>query len=109
MVNAVDDLLHAAFPPLLPQMQHVVIDARAAREFSRRTGLSCRVVPNIMDFDNPPEFAGPAGAFRAAIGLPADNLLLLQPTRVVHRKGIKRSIKLLHELDDPPAKLVITH
>lgn len=37
-VNAVDDHLHAAFPPPLGQVQHVAINSRAAKEFSRRTG-----------------------------------------------------------------------
>ena len=39
LVNAVDDYLHAAFPPPLAEMQHVVINSQAGREFSRNTGL----------------------------------------------------------------------
>jgi hypothetical protein len=38
-----------------------------------------------------------------------DDLLILQPTRVVPRKGIEHSIELVKLLDDPRCKLVITH
>jgi glycosyltransferase involved in cell wall biosynthesis len=110
LVNAVDDYLRAAFPPALHQMQHVVINSQAAAEFSRRTGLPCRVIPNVMDFAHPP--APPdeySEDFRETIGLAGDDLLILQPTRVVPRKGIEHSIELVRHLDDPRCKLVITH
>jgi glycosyltransferase involved in cell wall biosynthesis len=110
IVNAADDYLSMAFPPQMPQMQHVAINTQAAEEFSRRTGLSCRVIPNVMDFDSPP---GPPDRysrdFRDAIGLSRDDILILQPTRVVQRKGIEHAIELVHQLKDPRCKLVITH
>jgi glycosyltransferase involved in cell wall biosynthesis len=110
LVTSVEDYLRAAFPPALPQMQHVVINSRAARDFSRNTGLSCRLIPNVMDFDNPPEPADVyALGFRRALGLAEDDLVILQPTRVVQRKGIEHSIELLRKLGNPRAKLVITH
>lgn len=109
-VNAVDDYLALAFPPSLEQVQHVAINTQAARDFSRRVGLSCRVVPNVMDFDNPPPPPDAYSAdFRTALGLGEDDLLILQPTRVIQRKGIEHSIELLHQLGDSRCKLVITH
>jgi glycosyltransferase involved in cell wall biosynthesis len=110
LVSAVDDLLRYAFPPALPQIQHVVINSLAGQEFSRRTGLSCRIIPNVMDFANPP--AEPdeyAASFRSEIGLRDGELLILQPTRVVARKGIEHSIELVRRLGPDQAKLVITH
>ena len=55
LINCVDDVIHFAFPPALEQIQHVVINSLAGAEFSRRTGLSCRIIPNVMDFANPPD------------------------------------------------------
>ena len=110
LVSAVDDFLLTAFPPALPQVQHVVINSQAARDFSRRTGLPCRMIPNVMDFDNPP--APPddySRHFRETIGVADDDYLVLQPTRVVPRKGIEHSIELVRLLEDLPCKLVITH
>jgi len=110
LVNAVDDYLLSAFPPQLPQMQHVVISSQAAREFSRRTGLPCEVIPNVMDFDHPPPPADGYGAdFRQVLGLAPDDFVILQPTRIVKRKGIEHSIELVRQLDDPRAKLVVAH
>jgi len=110
LVNAVNDYLGAAFPPAIPEFQHVVINSQAAREFSRRTGLPCRVVPNVMNFDLPPKSPDQYGSdFRQTIGLAPDDRLILQPTRVVPRKGIEHSIELIRRLDDPRCKLVITH
>ena len=110
LVNCVDDFIRFAFPPALQQIQHVVINSLAGEEFSRRTGLSCRIIPNVMDFANPPEPPDDyAAQFRKEIGLGDDDLLILQPTRVVARKGIEHAIELARRLAPDRAKLVITH
>jgi len=110
LVNAVDDYLRFAFPPAIAQVQHVVINSVAGEEFSRRTGLSCRIVPNVMDYANPP--APPddyVPEFRREIGVADGELLLLQPTRVVARKGIEFAVELARRLDGKRCKLVISH
>lgn len=110
MVNAVDDYIQAAFPPHLHEIQHVAINSVAAAEFSRRSGLPCRVIPNVMDFASPPTPLDTGnGNFRRDIGLEDEDILILQPTRVVQRKGIETSIELVRRLNDPRCKLVITH
>jgi glycosyltransferase involved in cell wall biosynthesis len=109
-VSSLEDYIHFAFPPALARFQHVVINSKASREFSRHAGLSCRIIPNVMDFDQPPpppdEYARD---FRTTIGVGDDDLLILQPTRVVPRKGIEHSIELVRQLNDPRCKLVISH
>ncbi len=88
----------------------MVINSLAAEEFSRRTGLSCRIIPNVMDFDTPPPQPDDyARTFRDAIGVEQNDILILQPTRVVARKGIEHSIELVKRLDPERARLVITH
>jgi glycosyltransferase involved in cell wall biosynthesis len=110
LINAVDDIIQFAFPPALAQIQHVVINSLAGEEFSRRTGLSCRIIPNVMDYANPPDPPDDyASQFRREIGLDESDLLILQPTRVVARKGIEHSIELARRLGTKHAKLVITH
>ena len=108
LVNCVDDYLVTAFPPRLTQIDHVVINTQAARAFSQRTGLPCTVIPNVMDFDQPPVSQGRRG-LRAALGIGDDDIMVLQPTRIVQRKGIETSIELVRQLDDPRVKLVISH
>ena len=110
LVSSIDDILHYAFPPPLPQIQHVVINSLAGEEFSRRTGLSCRIIPNVMDFETPPERPDDyAQQFRKELGISRDDILVLQPTRVVARKGIEHSIELIRRLGSDRAKLVISH
>ncbi|MGD8302390.1 MAG: glycosyltransferase family 4 protein [Desulfobacterales bacterium] len=109
MINAVSDYLRMAFPPVLPSIEHVVINSVADDQLSLRTGISGHVIHNVMDFDNPPP---PPDEYtfdvRQALGIEDDELFILQPTRVVQRKGIEHAIELVHRLDRK-AKLVISH
>ena len=108
-VNSAQDFLHAAFPPAMPNICHVVINSYAATELARRTGQRSTVIPNVMDFDNPPPQPGAvADELRRSLGLKTEDLFLLQPTRVVPRKCIERSIELTHRLGRPAA-LVVSH
>ncbi len=109
-VNAVGDYLTMAFPPNLPSIQHVTINTPAQHDLAHRVGCSSILVPNVLDFETPPEEVDEFAAdFREAIGLTPDDLMILQPTRVVPRKGIEHSIRLVAELNDPRCKLVVTH
>jgi glycosyltransferase involved in cell wall biosynthesis len=110
LVNAVSDYLRMAFPPNLPSIEHVVINSAAQEELALRTGLSSIIIPNVLDFDNPPTITHQETRdFRKEIGLTLDDILILQPTRVVQRKGIEHAIQLVAELNDPRCKLVISH
>ena len=109
-VNAVGDFLSMAFPPDLPSIQHVTINSFAQEELSHRCGVSSILVPNVLDFeDEPPEPDEYALSLRGEIGLTDDDIMFLQPTRVVPRKGIEHSIALVAQLKDPRCKLVISH
>lgn len=109
LVNCVWDYLTMAFPPAFPSVKHVVINSVAGQQLSLRTGVSCRIVPNVMDFETPPppldEYAQ---SLRKDLGLDEGEKLILQPTRVVQRKGIEHAIELVSRLDIP-ARLVISH
>ncbi len=109
-VSAAADYLNAAFPPTLPSITHVVINSFAARQLALRTGVSAVLVPNVMDFDNPPVEVEDSvtGELRAALGVGADQYLLLQPTRIVPRKRIEHAIELTRRLE-LDSVLVITH
>ncbi len=109
-VNAVSDLLRMAFPPSLPSIQHVVINTEADRELSYRTGLSPVVIPNVLDFKKkPPGINHYNNDVREAFGLKEDDFFIMQPTRVVVRKGIEHTVEVVSRLNNPKAKLVITH
>lgn len=104
------DYLMAAFPPSLPRIEHVVINSMAQKEVARRFGLPSALIPNVLDFEAPPPGIDDYNRdFRREIGLSADDILVLQPTRVVPRKGIEHAIDLLRQFHEPRAKLVLSH
>jgi glycosyltransferase involved in cell wall biosynthesis len=110
VVSAVNDCLRAAFPGAMPGVEHVVINSMGQKELARRCGLPSAIIPNILDFETPPPGIDDYNAdLRTEIGLAPDDWFILQPTRVVMRKGIEHAIELVRRLDDPRAKLVISH
>ena len=53
---AAGDYLRAAFPPVHPNIQHVVINSLAGHQFGKFLGASWVLVPNVLDFKVlPPE------------------------------------------------------
>ncbi len=109
-VNAVGDYLRMAFPPNLPNMEHVVINSAAQEELALRTGIASIIIPNILDFDHPqPVDEKRILSLRETMGLTPDDIMFLQPTRIVQRKGIEHAIDLIEDLGDPHCKLVICH
>lgn len=109
LVNCVWDYFNMSFPPHLHSIHHVVINSSAANQLSLRTGISSLLVPNVMDFDHPPE---PLGDYtkdiRKDLGIKDGEYFILQPTRVVQRKGIEHAIDLVGQMKIP-ARLVISH
>ena len=109
MVNAIPDYLRMAFPPVLPSIKHVVINSVAENQLNLRTGVSATVIPNVMDFETPPTpLDDYASDVRQALEIEEDEVFVLQPTRVVRRKGIEHAIELVNRLG-MKAKLVISH
>jgi len=109
LTNSVWEYLNMAFPPHLPSMQHVTINSSGDNQLSLRTGISGTIIPNVMDFENPPPPPDDYSSdVRKSLGVEDDELLILQPTRVVKRKGIEHAIELVHRLGKK-AKLVISH
>ena len=109
-LSAAHDYLQAAFPPSLPRVEHVVINSMAQKELARRFGLPSTVIPNVLDFETPPPGIDSYNSdLRREIGLNDGDLFILQPTRVVARKGIEHAVDLVRRLNDPRAKLVISH
>jgi len=109
MNNSVRDYLAMAFPPNLPSIRHVVINSIQEHQLASRIGVAAMVIPNVMDFDSPPPpLDDYALSARADLGLDPEQKLILQPTRIIQRKGIEHAIELTRRLG-MPAELVISH
>ncbi len=108
--NDILDLLDTTFPAKLPTIQHVTINSIAQKRLLARRGIESIVIPNVHDYGTlPPEINGYNRDFRQTLGLENGDLLILQPTRVIQRKGIELSIELVQRLKHPKSHLYITH
>ena len=112
-VHRIGPYLQRYFPYDAPKVRHLAINSLAARELRARRGLEATVVPNVMDFGAPMPGAATRERIRrevrARLELSDERRLILQPTRVVDRKGIELAIELLARLEDPRNVLVISH
>lgn len=113
LVNCVHDILDGAFPPSHPAVRHVVINSMQQAQLAWRRGLAARVIPNVMEFERRETWgvrrtATVRAELRGALGIEAGRLLILQPTRVVARKGIEQAVEFVRRLERP-ATLVISH
>lgn len=109
-VSAGSDYQLGAFPPILPSVNHVVINSYAGRQLALRTGASSTLIPNVIDFDTDPRKPDDEYVkdFRHNLGIKPGQFILLQPTRIVPRKRIELAIELARRLDTQ-CILLITH
>ncbi|MBU2509734.1 glycosyltransferase family 4 protein [bacterium] len=104
------DYLRSFFPPQQPNIQHVVINSIAGSQLSRRTGAPWTVIPNVMDFKTMPQEIDEYNRdIRKELEVSEKCNLILQPTRLISRKGIETSIELVSRLEWPDCALVIPH
>ena len=109
LVNNVWDYLSMAFPPTLHAIQHVTINSSGRHQLARRKGVVSSIIPNVMQFEkSAPGIDDYNHDLRKVLGISKDQLFVLQPTRVVQRKGIEHAIELLSRLGKD-AVLVISH
>lgn len=108
--NAILDLLDTAFPAKLPNILHVTINSIAQARLKARRGIDSIVIPNVLDFATPPPGIDDYNwDFRENLGLSPGDLFILQPTRVVQRKGIELAIELVRDLELRNPSLFISH
>jgi glycosyltransferase involved in cell wall biosynthesis len=110
LVNGSSQLVQKHFPPDLPSIQHVVINSDAKKALREKTGIASHIVPNVMDFESAHD-GNTSGTHRflEKLRLVPRDRIVLQPTRIVPRKGIELAIDLVHGLADDRVKLVISH
>jgi len=110
MMSGVDDYLDMAFPPRIHAMNHVVINTEAQKQLGHRRGVPSVVIPNVHDFrSRPRELDDYNRTLKADLGMDPSDILLLQPTRIIARKGIEHAIELASRLGDRRVKLLVSH
>lgn len=109
LVNCLQDYIDMSFPPSLDIIQHVVINTHARQQLALRRGVGAMLIPNVMNYDEPPPGKDDYNKdLKMRLGLEADEIFVLQPTRIVERKGIEHAIELVQRLGKK-ARLVVSH
>jgi len=98
------------FPPKLPTMKHIVINSIAQKSLKERMGIEALIIPDTFDFENKnlSKLDSFSEYFREDFGLSKKDIIFLQPTRIVPRKRIELSIKLISKLNLKEAILLIS-
>ncbi len=100
--QTVESVYERYFPTKLPNVQHVVINRISQADLKRRKNLDAKVVPNVFDFDQDPWTEDAYNRdFREAFGLSENDLLFLQATRILDRKGIEMAIDTIARVQEP--------
>jgi glycosyltransferase involved in cell wall biosynthesis len=105
------EVVDTYLPPRTDGIEHIVINSLASQELSARKGIQAQVFPNVFDFNDPPwQVDAYNRDFREQISVAKNDVLILQATRIVPRKGIELAIDFVNALNQPERrkKLVLS-
>ncbi|MEA1870726.1 MAG: glycosyltransferase family 4 protein, partial [Candidatus Bipolaricaulota bacterium] len=89
-------------PPKDPLVTHVVINSLVRAELRQRGESESTIIPNVFDFAGEPWCIDEYNRdFREAIGVNDNDIIVLQATRIVERKGIELAIDFVEEINKP--------
>ncbi|MFP4113124.1 MAG: glycosyltransferase [Spirochaetota bacterium] len=88
-------LLDRIMPPVDLALEHVVISSYAAHILRSLKRVSPFIIPNCEDYDHPVVRDDYNATFRSELGFKENDILVVQPTRIVPRKRIEDSVRLL--------------
>lgn len=92
-------LVDKYLPPHIPGIKHVVINSKARQVLEERKGITADIIPNVFDFSpNRWQEDSYNTDLRKAFGIKKEDVLILQATRVVRRKGIELAISFVQVL-----------
>ena len=106
--KTVTELYEKHAPPSYPSIKHLVINRLAQAEVKKRKNLDAIVVPNVFDFNRSSwEKDEYNGDFRQSIGIGENDIMLLQATRILDRKGVEMAIDLVAKLKSPTYRTML--
>jgi glycosyltransferase involved in cell wall biosynthesis len=108
--NTIMRLLDTTFPCELPTLRHITINSIAQKRLRERRDIASTVIPNVLDFASPPNGMDDFNKdLRKRLGVRKDEYFIVQPTRVIRRKGIEMALELVANLGVENPRLFITH
>lgn len=96
------EILDRYAPPAFPNVQNLVINRLSQKALLKRKKIKAKIVPNVFDFSHPLWGKDNYNAdFRQTIGVEKNDIIFLQATRIMDRKGVELAIRVLGELNNP--------
>lgn len=103
----IKNLLEQYCPPTGDNIKHIVINSLAKEALYYKKGVESTIVPNVMDFDEPPFISEELNRqIRDAYNISENAIVLLQATRITERKAIELAIELVHQMSKLTKKYV---
>jgi len=102
----IGNYLKEYFPPKHSKIKHFVINSIDKNELLKRKKIESEVIPNVFDFVEVWEVDDFNFDFRESFGIKNNDLIVLQATRIVKRKGIELAIDFVSELSANKHKLI---
>jgi glycosyltransferase involved in cell wall biosynthesis len=96
--NYIETLLNRIMPPVDLSLEHVVLTTYAEHILKSLKRIQPFVIPNCEDFADPPVLDEYNRHFREDFGFDENDILIVQPTRIVRRKRIEDSVALVGKL-----------
>ena len=93
--SRIEGLLNNIMPPSDIGSEHVVISSYSAHILSSIKRVMPTVIPNCENFETPTVLDNYNSCFRSDLGFEKDDILFIQPTRIVPRKRIEDSVRLV--------------
>lgn len=88
------------FPPDLSSFHQVVINKLAKNSLKKRTGIDSSVVPNVFYFEENDWIKDEYNSdLKRNLNIGKNDIIMLQATRIVDRKGIELAIDVIAELN----------
>ncbi|WED23654.1 glycosyltransferase family 4 protein [Vibrio sp. JC009] len=105
--EGISELLNTLFPPKHPLVTHCVINRIALNELKQRRDIDSTVVPNVFDFHcsnwQKDEYNSD---LRERFDIKEHDVIFLQATRIVSRKGIELAIDLIDQIASQKEQLL---
>ena len=106
LCSNVEKMLDDYFPPDLVNLKHVVINTLAKKSIHDKKKIEAIYIPNIFDFDVLKEIGSKHFKVKKFLDMDDDDFLILQPTRLIARKNIGRTIELVDKLSKETDKKI---
>jgi len=106
LCSNVEKMLDDYFPPDLSNLKHVVINTLAKKSIYDKKKIEATYIPNIFDFEVIKKIGKRSMEVKKFLDMDDDDYLILQPTRLIARKNIERTIDLVDKLSKKTDKKI---